>query len=143
MSYIFTKTTKTMKRAIFATLVICLGCFSGCGKKIVDYRALATFEFKNESTHTIAVNGGADERFKFTLDKGAAHSYEMEFGTGETVTKESFISPYSNATTVKIDGGREMKVQGITDLKNYSTQQIGDRHFKFTYTFTDADFPDE
>ncbi len=126
-----------MKKMLCALLPFLL---IGCGKTLHDYGGTSTWEFKNESTHAIEVMG----YLGFRLAKDATHSFDFNVGTGKYVSEDSFRSPYdAERTKITLDGERVVTVPEIADIKNYTSEKITDRHYKFTYTFTDADFPEE
>lgn len=115
----------------------------GCSTK-TDYDALATWKFKNASSYVLEINGSIEEKLNFSLAKGEDHSFEITIGTGKDVSENDFISPYTpESTTIKLDGERVITTSKITERKNYTAEKISDRHYQFTYTFTDADFPVE
>lgn len=132
-------------KKISCVIILAVSIFMlfGCSTK-TDYDALTTWEFKNASSYAIEVNGGIDERFNFSLAKDANHSFDITVGTGKEVTVASFISPYiPESTTLKLDGERIVTISNITDREHYIAERVAERHYKFTYTFTDADFPEE
>lgn len=112
---------------------------AGCNTK-TDYRGWATWEFINESSHDLKIDGG-DKDLNFELVKGGGHSFKFEYGTGKEIDENSFDSPYdATITKITVDGERETTETGITDRKNYKAEKVEDRHYKYTYTFTDEDF---
>lgn len=128
--------------AIASCLILCAVLLYGCDTK-TDYRGWATWEFINESGHDLKVNGGSTE-LNFDLPKGGKHSFKLEYGTGKEIDENTFNSPYDAAITkITVDGEKEVTKTGITDRKNYKAVKVEDRHYKYTYTFTDEDFKEE
>lgn len=108
-----------------------------------DYSALTTWEYINESSYPLKIEGGEDV-LDFNLAKEAGHSFEIKYRTEKDISEATFTSPYDSAATkIIIAGERIVTASNITDRENYIAEKIAERHYKFTYIFTDADFAEE
>lgn len=129
---------------ILILIVFAISTLSGCGQAIVDYHALTTWEYVNESSHFLRIDGGQNSSLDFILEAGERHSFDISFGTGKDISAEGFTAPYSEESTkIIVDGKSEMTAPPIIERESYVAEKVSARHFKFTYTFTDADFPEE
>lgn len=138
------KTTWMRCLLIGISLLIILA-FVQC-KKRVDYFVRGDFVYVNSTDSVIEVKG--DETFVLKPDE---QHVIKESGEGpEIVTTESYVAPFSSAMVIynsnKCDtlasGPGLGKGEGPLGINNYVSEKVGERHFKFTYTFTNADFAD-
>lgn len=128
--------------AIASSLILCMALLTGCITK-TDYDGTATWKFINESSHSIKVETDEKE-LNFELPKGGGHSFSLYYGTGKDIDENTFNSPYDGVTAkITLGGEKEVTATGITDRKNYNIEKVGDRHYKYAYTFTDEDFRGE
>mgnify|MGYP004574514223 CR=1 FL=1 len=135
------KNTKKIT-ALVSSVILCVGLMAGCTTR-TDYHGWATWEFINESGHSLKVETD-DKELNFELTKGGGHSFELYYGTGKEIDESTFDSPYQRvATKIILDGEKEVTQTGITDRKNYIAEKIESRHYKYTYTFTDEDFKEK
>lgn len=115
----------------------------GCSPIREDYSALTTWEYINESSYLLTIEG-AEEILNYNLAKNSKHTFDVKYRTEKDVSENDFHSPYRpEFTKITLDGERVVTTSPITDKKNYTAKKVSDRHFQFTYTFTDADFPEE
>ncbi len=137
------KSDDMKKYILFLIAVASLCClFAGCGSPEIDYVVKADWVYINDTEHTIEVKGF----YNFTLEPQGSYTIYQDGDGPEQTTEESYIAPFVfGISTIVIDGETEIPIgdSGITDRKNYTSEKIADRHYKFTYTFTDADFPEE
>ena len=114
--------------------------FYSCHEEI-DYVVKADWNYINNSSHKISVLG------RDTFDIAINETYIIkEVGEGsKDVTESSYVSPFFGfSTKVIYDGEVEVILsdgEGITDTKNYESEKISARYYKFTYIFTDDDYP--
>lgn len=93
--------------------------------------------YLNYSTYSINISGFYD----LELNVGAEKIISLNNEGPDVVTEDSYQAPFkSGSTTIRLSNGKEFLTTGITDRKNYTVEKISARHYKFTYTFTDADF---
>lgn len=84
----------------------------------------------------------------FAIAPDGKHVIEVDGDGPKDVTFDNYAPPMVYAIIIynnnKCDtiygGGKNGTGEGITGIINYTNQKIGDNHYKFTYTFTDADF---
>ncbi len=119
------------------TLLIHIFLFCSCESKI-DYIQYATWVYENHSSQTIDVQAKVFN--SFSLTPGKSYVYEVETAAGKYVTPESYSVPYYADGTTLIVGEKELLLlenESILDISSYNTEKIEDRHYRFTYTFTD------
>jgi hypothetical protein len=128
-----------MKNIIKYSLgIITMGIVCSCGPKLVDYHVKSDWIYINESSHDIRVEGYEN----FDLAISDTYTINRSSTGPETVTEEAYQAPFRpRSTKVIVDGDRVYTWSKITDRKNYTAEKAGVRYCKFTYTFTDADFP--
>lgn len=112
--------------------------FSGC-KAEKDYVVKADWVYINNSSQSLKVTGLE----VFDLDVAATKTLSYNIDGPETVAESNYVAPFKSGTTKIIVAGREFTDTKITDREHYIAERVAERHYKFTYTFTDADFPEE
>lgn len=137
-----------MKTKIMA-IILLAGSLSlcGCCTKIIDYRHyLSEWEYINNSSYDLEIHnnhrnlflpipaGQTDSAFKI---EAVGHPYTLEDVTETPFDAESM--------TILINGERTVTCPAIGDVANYSVTEVKnssdpDLLYRFTYTFTDADF---
>ena len=125
---------------IFFMLFINL-LFYSCHEEI-DYVVKADWNYINNSSHKISVLGRHDT---FDIDINEIYIIKQEGDGSKDVTESAYVPPFfSFDTKIIYDGEVEVILsngEGITDTKNYESEKIGTRYYKFTYIFTDDDYP--
>ena len=129
----------------FLTLGISLMCmptFVQC-KKRVDYFVRADFVYVNNTDLVIEVKSGADN---FTIKPQETDTIKINGEGPQEVTEKNYLPPFQGGQII-IYGNIKCDTltiprESITGIDNYTSEKIGERYFRFTYTFTDADFAD-
>lgn len=104
----------------------------------IDYIQYATWVYENQALQTIDVQAKVFN--SFSLAPGESYVYEVETAAGEYVTPESYSVPYYANGTTLIVGEKEfllLENESILDISSYNIEKIKERHYRFTYTFTD------
>lgn len=129
---------------VFSILTLSFSC-----KKIVEYVQYGEFYFINETDHAIVydlpVRGfNVDARSKIIIKQ-----------TQQGAKKESNVETYENPIlytigdidfiTIRFDNKRCLKLTKESEHsplnnKNYIAEKIDAKSYKFTYTFTEADY---
>lgn len=119
---------------IFITL------FTQC-KKHQDYLVKGTYVYVNRTNYLIEIKRGVD---LFTLNPNESHTIE-QIGEGpKDVTEKDYIPRFQGGEIIVYDN--EMcdtlliSKEGFTGIENYLSQKLGDRNYKFKYTFTQTDY---
>ncbi len=86
--------------------------------------------------------------YDFTINPSQSHIIEQGGEGPKDVSEKNYVPPMTSAliiysstkcdtldTTNKIGTG-----EGIIGISNYINEKIGNRHYKFAYTFTDIDY---
>lgn len=116
---------------IFSFLILLM--LAGCGVQNSDFQAVGEWAYKNNSSHSITVEGV----FDFDLTAGGSHSFTLKEVVGKGDFEEGdYIVPYK-VGDVKIifDGNKEfipLADQSILNKKLYEADKIGQSHYRFT-----------
>lgn len=121
-----------------------------CACKDDFFSIVAENHFVNETDYSITYPIGYE---KFNVPpKSTTIITERGKGAGKGGIRESdFTSPLFSFSpesqfTIKFDQTRcltQVKVDdehSVRNIKNFKTEKIGENHYKFTYTFTEADY---
>ena len=118
-----------------------------------DYGMEGEFYFVNKTNYNIVFSPGFE---KYNLQP---HTVSTVFRTsdlsGKVVEPSSFASPLykenvpmppKQTIVIKFDGKRCMVIKdekgenNPLNINSYTAEKLGERKYKFTYTFTDADY---
>ena len=125
-------------------LISIFGIFlNSCAK--VEYAQHADFYFINKTPYQISYVKGYE---KFNV---AANSTILIKDTQDAVKKvdpTTYYAPFrgiSLPSTIKFNQVKCLTIDAVSEhspieIKNYIAERIGERTFKFTYTFTEADY---
>jgi len=129
---------------IFGMLLI-----SSCGKKIIDYADIeGEFYFINQTNHTIKIVNPIQE---FNVVNGQTNLIKHQQGGVKTVNSSSYSDPFTYGMASKdkkilikinnkCENATSSSEHSILNINNYVAERIGERTYKFTYTFTEADY---
>ena len=122
--------------------------FNSC-KKIVERTQVGEFNLVNQTTHNISFDHPS---FSFVISQNSVFLLKQ---IQETSNKEVNTNNYTNpimyeigpvsSITIKFDGNKCLKMirtseNSILNNSNYTSEKLAERTYKFTYTFTDADY---
>ena len=140
------KQNSTLKHYLIIGLIISLiSIISSCKDDFYDQ--YGEFYFVNNTAYIIKYNAGL-ERFDIP-PKSTTIFKEKYRGEGKKALPSNYNSPlrhYGNEINIKFNNVKclinvkENDINSIRDIKNFVTEKIGENHFKFTYTFTEADY---
>jgi hypothetical protein len=113
----------------------------GCNTKDIDYVVKADWVYVNNSNHSIEVQGSKS----FMLPVLETYTIHQSGEGSKDITEESYYAPLSQgATKIIFDGNKEITITGsITDRTNYVAEKLALRHYRFTYVFTNKNYPNE
>ncbi|WP_316851672.1 hypothetical protein [Pedobacter agri] len=136
-----------LKRYLIIGLIISITSMSeGCIKDDF-YDQYGQYQFINETNYNITYNTGL-ESFNL-LPKSTTTFEEKSRGAGKKAEESNYSSPfrhYSGDLVIKFNNQRclvnikEEDVHSIRNIKNYTAERVNDVTYKFTYTFTEADY---
>lgn len=125
-------------------------------KKIDEPARFGEFYFVNETDHSITFDFnpvGSKKTFmeKYTVAARSTTLVKQTQDSKKTVTALDFNTPFSieygfsDPLTVKFDNNKCLNQtvnsdHSALDIKNYAAEKLGERRYKFTITFTEADF---
>lgn len=136
--------TTWMRSLIFGISLICANLFFQC-KKHVDYLSMGTYVYFNDTDSLIEVRSGV---YDFAINSKQSYIIEQRGDGSKNVSENDYVPPMTSAGVIyagtKCDtlnsGIKVGKGEGILNLENYKSEKIGERHYKFTYTFTEVDY---
>ena len=141
-----------LKRYLIIGLIISLfTMFGSCDDGIYRFQKEAEYYFVNETNHVITYPIGY-ERFNISPKSIIVIKESIYIGSRANGAKASdYISPLSlesstNKLTIKFDNlkclieVKENDVNSVRNIKNFVAETINDNNYKFTYTFTEADY---
>jgi hypothetical protein len=144
------KTNTTMRRktmsmhflhlgSLFILALVMVGC-----KGNVDARVIGDWVFENASPHKIEV---VSKNFNsFVIEPGESYTYSDSGEGPENVTPDDYLSPYREGDKIiynDVITHLLQKEESITDVRNFTSEKVSARHYRFTYIFTDNDYPVE
>jgi hypothetical protein len=122
---------------------------SSCNK-IREYAQFGTFNFVNQTNYTITFyNKLSPIRYaEYTILPNSVTSIEKTQDAIKDVNSTTYHSPFIGFTPPLIVKFNSVKCLEITpesehtplDIKNYAAEKLGERSYKFTYIFTEADY---
>lgn len=111
------------------------------------YEQVGQYYFINETNYAIAYDTGLE---KFNIDpKSTTLFQENSRGEGKSATALNFSSPFKHfgkELNIKFNNAKcllnvqENDINSIRNIKNFKAEKLGDNHYKFTYSFTEADY---
>lgn len=131
------------------SMLFIMPMISSCGKKIIDYADIeGEFYFVNQTNYTIKVVNMQQE---FNVVIGQTNLIKHLQGGLKTVNPSSYSDPFTYGMApndkkilIKINNKCENVTlnseHSILNINSYSAEKLGERKYKFTYTFTEADY---
>ena len=125
-------------------IIISLTLFINSCQK-VNHGQFAEFHFVNKTNHTITYNKPFE---KYNVAAMSTTIVKESQSAGKNVTAESYHRPFMEFGGIVLKFDQDKCIidhpldspNSIINLKNYVAEKIGDRTYKFTYTFTEADY---
>ncbi len=110
-------------------------------KEEKDYLVKGTFVYVNNTDSLIEIKNGP---YIFTVNSKDTYTIEQMGDGSKEVTEKSYVAPYAGGQIIiygkKMCDTLLVSKEGIAGIENYKSEKIGDRNYKFTYTFTDIDY---
>lgn len=129
---------------------ICLICsmLFGCDTERSEYALDVDWVYQNQSSYVLEIKGftGFHSQIDgdFTLQPGGEHTIQYRGDGPETPDPAYIKTPYSLADwstcTIIVDNAVTYDIEedrGLRNQNNYGFEKLGNRYFRFTYTFTD------
>jgi len=148
------KTITTMRQKItwmhflILGLIISLAAIlSSCDKDV--YGVVTEHHFINQTNHHITYPIGYE---KFNVSPQSTTTIRTNTRVGGKVVETEFhssplfILPSSSILTIKFDNSKcliDVKVDdvhSVRNIKDFSIEKVSENRYKFTYTFTEADY---
>lgn len=141
--------TTWMRYLTLGLITSLLTMFSSCDNNMYRYVRLAEYHFINETNYAITYPIGYEE---FNIKPISTTIFRQSVNSGgKGVQVSDYISPLSSdlptyKLVIKFDNIKcltDVKaddVHSIRDIKNFIAEKIGKNSYKFTYTFTEADY---
>lgn len=120
-----------------------------CGKKIIDYADIeGDFYFINPTNYTVKIVNFQQD---FNIISGELKLINHKQGGLKTVTPISYTDPFTYGMAPN-DKKLQLKIgnrcenatlnsqHSILNINSYVAEKLGERKYKFTYTFTEADY---
>lgn len=138
----------TWMRYLFIGLIINCIFFQSCTKIRKEYIQKAEFVYINETNYTIRFPNGMEI---ITLNPKQTIKSNITVGANEVVNETTYNNTPKLFDIFKtfnivffndlkcLDLSKELK-HNPSQIKDYVAEKIGDRTYKFTYTFTEADY---
>lgn len=135
------------KHYLIIGLIISIISISGGCVKDNFYDQYGQYQFINETNYNITYNTGLKE-FNI-LPKSTILFEEKSRGEGKKPEASNYNSPfkyYSGDLVIKFNGLKclvnikDDDLHSIRNIKHYTAERVNDVTYKFTYTFTEADY---
>ena len=139
---------KTIQSKIWMRF-LALGVFSlfffgfSCNK--IEREQFGKFIYINSTSHTINFFTPHVNSFKLLGLK--THLIEQVQVAGKKIGFETFRTPFTNSNSLVLvfDGNKCLTITNSSDhsmlnMSNYTEEKIDDMTYRFTYTFTEADY---
>ena len=134
-------------RFLITGLIIISTSLISC--KIIREEVLfADFVFINNTRYSISYGQGL-EKYNLQPQSTIFVSIEKD-GSGKNVKPENYAAPYFYESRFKLPiiikinnrcwEPTELEEHSPLNINNYTAEKLGERKYKFTYTFTDADY---
>jgi len=118
---------------------------NSCAK--VAYAQFGKFYFVNNTNHRITYDKGLEA---FNVGPNETIIVSQIQDSGKSVIQSSYISPFllrsNGLITIRFDNNKCLidekrgDPHSVMDISNYIPEKIDKRTYKFTYTFTEADY---
>jgi hypothetical protein len=113
-------------------------------KSDIDYIVNGTYVYINSTDSLIQVKSSV---YDFVIKPKQAHTLVQSGDGSKDINESSYVSPMLGAVLIfynikcdTLNSGLNLRSgPGITGIENYNSEKVADRHYKFTYTFTQAD----
>lgn len=141
---------QTVQNTIWMRFLV-LGVFSlllvGFSCKRIEREADGEFIFINSTNHTVSFF--TPHANSFTLLGLKTHLIKQVQPVGKKIVAEAFVTPFNNnnSLVIQFDGNRCLTMtnanssdNSLLNISNYTAEKINNRTYKFTYTFTEADY---
>ena len=125
-----------------------LGVFSlffGLSCKKIEPDMSAEYIYINSTNH--AISFFTPHVYSFKLLGLKTHLIKETQPTGKKTGAEKFETPFNNSSSlvIQFDGNKCLTMtnsseNSLLNISNYSVEKIDNRTYKFTYTFTEADY---
>ena len=110
-------------------------------KKRVDYLAIGTYVYVNNTDSLIEVKNAP---YLFTIKPKESHTIEQSGDGSKDLTEKNYVAPFTGGQVIiygnKMCDTLFVSKEGISGIENYKSEKIAERHYKFTYNFTDTDY---
>ena len=140
------KQDNTLKHYLIIGLIISItSLITSCKDDFYDQ--YGEFYFVNNTEYNIKYNAGL-ERFDIPA-KSTTIFKEKYRGEGKKALPSNYNSPlryYGNEINIKFNNVKclinvkENEINSVRNIKNFIHEKINDNNYKFTYTFTEADY---
>ena len=132
-------------------IISLIAILSSCDDGYYRYQRLAEYRFINETNHVITYPTGY-ERLNIAPKSNTIIKESVTIGGKETGAKISdYISPLSSHSAtfnliIKFNNEKclinvkEDDINSVKNIKNFIAERIGENNYRFTYTFTEADY---
>lgn len=139
------------KRYLMLGLIISFGLILNSCKTQIAYGIKADFRFVNKTGYNITYDQAIFQEFNVSANDITIFS-ESQKTNGEIKNanpsdyRSPFIIPATDNVTVKFGSNKCLLMQSkeginnIRDINNFVSEKLGNNYFKFTYTFTEADY---
>ena len=132
------------------SLVLTCLILSGCTR--TEWAHRGDWIYQNNSAHTLEVKGARGDMStgkleNFILLPGTNHCFEFGLSGESQDDPLATICPFDariiipdRVFQITVDGIRTVALEdstGVRNRDNYQVEKLGERHFRFTYTFTD------
>lgn len=127
---------------ILGSYILVLNSTLSC-KSDIDYVMLGDYIHVNNTDTVININGNRS----FKINSKQSHIINILGDGPEVVTEKNYVPPFTFVVITYNDtlcdtltsGPKAGLGEGILGIDNYTSEKVADRHYKFTYTFTQAD----
>ena len=134
---------RSLLLGVFSLLLFSFSC-----KKRTEYVQYGEFNFENKTSHLVVLNYPS---FSFSIQPGESFLVKQTQDGQKNPTPDSYSEPISkliNRNTaevvVKIGGkcfiSTNESEHSIINIKSYKPEKLNDVTYKFTFTFTEADY---
>ena len=110
-------------------------------KKKKDYLSIGTYVYVNSTDSLIEVKNAP---YLFTIKPKESHTIEQTGDGSKELTEKSYVAPFTGGQVIlygnKMCDTLTSSKEGISGIENYTSERISERHYKFTYTFTQSDY---
>ncbi|WP_157255781.1 hypothetical protein [Pedobacter sp. Leaf41] len=133
-----------LKRYLIIGLIISItSILGGCVK---DFTMVGEFHFVNTTNYSITYQKGLEE---FNVAPNSTTIFKNQARISKKKSQENnYNTPLANFNNIKISFNKvkclidikEEDLNSVRNIKNYKAERVNDVTYKFTYTFTEADY---